>query len=354
MAETGSGPLRVLVLDDDPAYRRIVTKTFERIVGAQVVGSVATVDEVKRVLTATAVDLISMDVVLAEGSSLELLGWLRKNHPKVKTVLLTAGQEKRASQSIDAILLGASFLVLKPSCVGAPQKLFDDLQKIVTGVRPTAQASALPKSYAPALSGPRELVAVGASTGGPAVLMQFLKDLPQNLGVPILVTQHLAAEHTQALVVMLNYPGGRKATLAQHGQPIRPNEVIVAGNDRHLLITRQAGQLFVNTSEAAPENFCRPAVDPMFRSVADVCGAASIGVIMTGMGSDGGKGAKALRAAGAAVVVQDEATSVVWGMPGAAVALNAVNQVVAGPLLGRSVAGLINNLSIKRSQEVRP
>lgn len=353
MSEGSAAPLRVLVLDDDPAFRRIVTTTFGRIPGAEVVASVATMEDAKKLMLSSTIDLVSMDVVLAEGSSLELLAWVRKNCPKTITLLLTAGTEKRASQSIDAILLGASHLVIKPSGPGAPKKLQDELERIVLAARPAVcQIKARP-AQAPLLAGAREVIAVGASTGGPVVLLQFLKDLPQNTGLPILVTQHLAAEHSQALIGMLNYPGGRKATVAQHGQPVQPNEVLVAGNDRHLTVVRQAGKLFANLSDAPPENFCRPAVDPMFRSVAEVCRSAAVGVVMTGMGADGAKGAKALRAAGAPVVVQDEATSVVWGMPGATVALDAASLIVPGPQLARNVAGLINNLTSARTQEVR-
>lgn len=335
------GQMRVLIVDDDPVYRRILSQTFAGIPNARVVGAVGTLEAAKAELTAGGVDMVTLDVVLDGASGLDILPWLNRHHPKVLTVLLTGGTERRASQSIDAMLLGASTFLLKPSGPGAPARLKEQLQRFVTEACPIKPALPGGMSTALMLAGRRELVAVGASTGGPPVVLQFCKDLPQALRVPILVTQHMPLTHLADFVAMLNYPGGRPVVAAREGCVVEPNTVVVAASDCHLGVSRQGGALVVRELHTPAENFCRPAVDPMFRSVAQACGSAAVGVVMTGMGSDGAKGAAALQAKNAPVVVQDQASSVVWGMPGATVQAGAASGVVPAGRLGHTVAGLI-------------
>ena len=339
--QCAEGPMRVLIVDDDAVYRRILSQTFATIVGARVVAAVGTLQAAKEALSARGIDNVTLDVVLDGASGLDILPWLNRHHPKVLTVLLTSGTERRASQSIDAMLLGASTFILKPSGPGAPARLKEELQRFVSGACPTKPAKLGGKTATLMLAGRRELIAVGASTGGPPVVLQFCKDLPQELRVPILVTQHMPLSHLANFVAMLNYAGGRRVVAAREGDVIAPNTVVVAASDCHLGVSRQAGSLVVRELHTPAENFCRPAVDPMFRSVAQACGSAAVGVVMTGMGSDGAKGAAVLQAANAPVVVQDEASSVVWGMPGATVLAGAASDVVPAVRLGQTVAGLI-------------
>lgn len=339
--QCAKGPMRVLIVDDDAVYRRILSQTFASLPGARVVAAVGTLQAAKDALTAGGIDMVTLDVVLDGASGLDILPWLNRHHPKVLTVLLTSGTERRASQSIDAMLLGASTFILKPSGPGAPAKLKSELERFVTNAFPPKPARLGGKTATLMLAGRRELVAVGASTGGPPVVLQFCKDLPQDLRVPILVTQHMPLTHLADFVAMLNYPGGRRAVAAREGSIIEPNTVVVAASDCHLGVARQGSVLVVRELHTSAENFCRPAVDPMFRAVAQACGSAAVGVVMTGMGSDGAKGAAVLQAKNAPVVVQDEASSVVWGMPGATVQAGAASDVVPAARLGQSVAGLI-------------
>lgn len=349
--EGAAGPMRVLIVDDDPVYRRILTQTLGSMADVRVVGAVADLEGARRAIEGGSVDLVTLDVVLDNASGLDLLPWLNRYHPKVLTVLLTSGAERRASQSVDAILLGASTFIRKPAGPGAPARLKEDLTRFVAGVRPPSTACRRGKSTALMLAGVREVVAVGASTGGPPVVLQFCKDLPRSLALPILVTQHMPLEHLDSFVAMLNYPGGRRAVAAREGERIAADTVVVAAGDHHLGLGRVDGALTVKLQQTPPENFCRPAVDPMFRAVAQVCGSAAVGVVMTGMGSDGAKGALALQAQNAPVVVQDESSSVVWGMPGATVQLGAASEVVPGGRLGHVVAGLVRPPIHERSQE---
>ena len=339
------GPVKILIVDDDPTYRRILSHTFAAIDCAKVVATAADLASAKKILDSEDIDLLTLDVVLREESGLDLLDWLRKQHPSVVVALLTGGTEKRASQPIDAMLLGAMTLVLKPSGPAAPAILKESLERVIGGIVATAIGHAqLPVQPKAVHALPREVITIGASTGGPPVLLQLLKSLPASIQVPILITQHMHQDHLTDLAAMLNAPGGRTVHLAQHDEPLQPSQVYLANGDKHLGLVRRERHLFVQQMVGPEENFCRPAVDPMFRSVASVCGEDSVGVVMTGMGSDGAKGATHLRERGAPVVVQDEASSVVWGMPGAAVALGAASEVVDAAHIATAVARHISGL----------
>lgn len=335
--------IRVMVLDDDLTFRHNLVRTFESIDQARVTRTASTVQEAQHYIEQGEIDLVTLEVTLRGGSGLDLIRWINARSAKVITVIVTRGTDKKASQSIDAVLLGAAGLVLKPSGPDAGPVLKNALEKIILTACPkVVVAPGQAQSFSPTFPEPREVIAVGSSTGGPPVMLQLLKTLPMTCMVPILVTQHMAAEHIPSFANMLAYEAGRAVYLARDGDVVQPGSVYVAASGRHLCLSRRDGRLVIVQNDGAEENFCKPAVDPMFRSVADVCGKASVGVVLTGMGSDGAKGASALRAVFAPVLVQDQATSVVWGMPGATAALGAVSAIVPGPKLGVAVAQLVS------------
>jgi two-component system chemotaxis response regulator CheB len=162
-----------------------------------------------------------------------------------------------------------------------------------------------------------EVVAVGCSTGGPEALAKVVAGLPRSLPVPVVVVQHMPPLFTRLFAERLHRLGTLQVQEATDGVPLQPGHVYVAPGDRHLEVVRSGGTVLTRLQDGPPENFCRPAVDVLFRSVAQVYGGAALGVVLTGMGSDGRRGCEPLRAAGCRVIVQDAATSVVWGMPGA-------------------------------------
>lgn len=162
------------------------------------------------------------------------------------------------------------------------------------------------------------MLAVGGSTGGPEALGRLLDGLRRAPARPILITQHMPAAFTAILAVQLARAIGRPCAEAGDGEPVRADGVYLAPGGFHMLVeTGRSGAPVLRLSRAEPENFCRPAIDPMLRSVARTYGARCVAVVLTGMGQDGAAGCAAIRAAGGAVVVQDEGSSVVWGMPGA-------------------------------------
>ncbi|MDP9436605.1 MAG: CheB methylesterase domain-containing protein, partial [Actinomycetota bacterium] len=199
--------------------------------------------------------------------------------------------------------------------------------------RPTGAATPAAGGPAPTGTGSQptgriELLAIGSSTGGPDALTTLLPHLPADLPVPVVITQHMPPVFTRLFAQRLDAKCPLQVKEAEDGDRVQPGRVLVAPGDRHLVVERRGTALVARLSDAPAENFCRPAVDVMFRSAAAVFGEGVLGVVLTGMGSDGARGAEVLRAAGGEVVVQDQATSVVWGMPGATVAAGQAHRVL--------------------------
>ncbi|WP_270939123.1 CheB methylesterase domain-containing protein, partial [Falsiroseomonas oryzae] len=173
-------------------------------------------------------------------------------------------------------------------------------------------------------------IAIGSSTGGPQALAALVGALTRPPPVPVLVVQHMPAGFTTLLADHLHRLGRLPCAEATEGTPLLPGRLYLAPGDRHLLVREAAGGLLAKLSDGPPENFCRPAVDPLLRSLVAACGGRVVAAILTGMGHDGLEGCRALRQAGGTVLAQDEASSVVWGMPGA-VARAGVAETLAPP-----------------------
>ena len=183
-----------------------------------------------------------------------------------------------------------------------------------------------------------KVLAVGSSTGGPQALMKFFKGFSQQPDVPILITQHMPATFTSILAEHLAQATGWPAKEGMNGGPVRAGEIYVAPGGKHMEMVEEDGGLSIRLTEDPPENFCRPAVDPMLRSIARIYGDKTLVVILTGMGHDGLKGAREVVRAGGTVLAQDEASSVVWGMPGAVATAGLCTEVLPVDALGVSTA----------------
>lgn len=329
--------MRVLVVDDDPAFRRALSTTLAALPGVEVSGTVASNAEAKAFLSELEVDVITLDVVLREEYGLDLIPWLQKTCPRAIVILVTSGSRHEARTAVDALFLGASSLILKPSGPDAPLTLRRALEAELA-VAAKRLATPVPTGAGRfILAERREVIAVGASTGGPPVVLELLKALPTHFRTPLVLTQHMPAFHVPFFVDLLARQSGRDVRVAADGEVILDGVVYVAPGDRHMTLRRPRGTLSIALDDGPMEHGCRPAVDPMFRSVAATCGRAAVGVVLTGMGVDGAAGASAMRGHGAPIVVQDRVTSVVWGMPGAVVAAGAADTVVPGPEVARHI-----------------
>jgi two-component system chemotaxis response regulator CheB len=342
-ASRGQRALRVMILDDDPVFRTVLSRMLARI-GLEVVAACSTIDAARKQLAQGNVDAVTVDVVLKGESGLDFLKWCHQAHRSVVTVLVTAGTERGARTGVDAVFLGAAALLMKPDARNL-QGFEDELRRVFNngtrqqtpgpGQLRAASAGVKGAKLAPAMR--RELLAVGASTGGPPVLLKLLKGLPVDFEVPIVITQHMPALHIPYLAELLTQQSGRRVVAATDGVVLQRRQAYLAGSARHLLVERRGEQLIGRHSDTPAEHFCKPAVDPMFRSAAKACAGGCLGVVMTGMGSDGAKGAVALRERGNPVIVQDEASSVVWGMPGSVVALGAADAVFSADRISSGI-----------------
>ncbi|MGY1712316.1 chemotaxis response regulator protein-glutamate methylesterase [Geodermatophilus sp. SYSU D00758] len=320
-------PIRVLVVDDSVVVRKIVTDVLSADPAIEVVGTavngriaLAKVEQLKP-------DLVTMDIEMPEMTGIEAVRAIRATRNRVPIIMFSTLTERGAAATLDALSGGADDYVTKPANVGSVAQSMERVReqlipkiKGLTG-RPPGPARAAappprPPAPRPAVEQPAVLV-IGSSTGGPEALARVLPQLPASFPLPVLVVQHMPPVFTRQFAQRLDRLCALRVLEAVDGSPLTPGTVHLAPGDHHLTV-RATGRGPVTTlTQGPPENFCRPAVDPLFRSAVDVFDGAVLGVVLTGMGSDGRQGAGRIREAGGAVVVQDQATSVVWGMPGA-------------------------------------
>lgn len=326
---SGDRPMRVVVLDDDPVFRAVLGRMLTR-QGLEVVATCADIASAQRRVSRGDVEAVTVDVVLKGESGLDFLKWCRSQFPKVINVLVTAGSERGARTGIDGILLGAATLLTKPDAARLAG-FESELKRVFDDGRPKSKLSRpLMSATGPFLKkvARRDLLAIGASTGGPPALLKLLKGLPPHFDAPVVITQHMPALHLEHFADLLTSQSGRRVELVKANVQLERGKMYLAGGDRHLQVMRVAGTLQARPLDTPPEHHCRPAVDPMFNSVAQACAGTALAVVLTGMGSDGARGAVTLRQRGNPVLVQDEASSVVWGMPSATMNAGAADAVV--------------------------
>jgi two-component system chemotaxis response regulator CheB len=249
---------------------------------------------------------------------------LLQTDPGLRVIMASTLTTRGADIAMRALRLGAADYVPKPSSIGSASDDRFRLEIIgkVKGLarlrhRPAAPArgAAIMTRAAPVL--PPRMLAIGSSTGGPQALFTLLQALGRSVSVPVVLTQHMPATFTPILAEHITRLGGLPCAEAKDGEPLASGRIYLAPGDKHLIVESAGGSARARLSTDPPENFCRPAVDPMLRSAASVCDGRVLVAMLTGMGHDGLAGTRRVVEAGGAAVAQDEATSVVWGMPGA-------------------------------------
>jgi two-component system chemotaxis response regulator CheB len=359
--------IRVLVVDDSVVIRRLVTDSLSRDPDIEVVGfasngriALAKVDQL-------APDLVTMDIEMPEMNGIEAVRALRRNRHTMPIIMFSTLTERGASATLDALVAGATDYVTKPANVGSVQESLDRVASEIipkikalvprragsaaapaapaAPVRASAPVSTLPAARAggtplhghgrsPVVTRPApaphpvSAVILGSSTGGPEALSKLLGALSAPPPVPVLVVQHMPPVFTRQLAARLDRLGPATVVEATDGEQLQPGTVYIAAGDHHLELSRSAGQLRTKLTDGPPVNFCRPAVDVLFRSAVRELGGQLLAVVLTGMGADGRTGCEDVVAAGGTVVVQDEPTSVVWGMPGAVAAAGLAHRIL--------------------------
>jgi two-component system chemotaxis response regulator CheB len=332
--------LRILVVDDAVVVRRLVTDALATDDELEVVGTAANGRIALAKVAQLNPDLVTLDVEMPELNGLEALRALRRTHPSLPVIMFSTLTERGAAATLEALALGANDYVTKPANVGsvgaAQQRIRAELiPKIKAlcarhprGPSPARTAGALADGAARVAGPPRrppgvaagpsriDVVAIGVSTGGPNALADLLPRLPADFPVPIVIVQHMPPLFTKLLADRLRAASRLAVHEGVAGGAVEAGRVWVAPGDHHMIVQRSASGVQLVLTHDAPENSCRPAVDPLFRSVGAAYGAHALGVILTGMGQDGLRGCQVLAERGASILAQDEASSVVWGMPG--------------------------------------
>jgi two-component system chemotaxis response regulator CheB len=334
--------IRILVVDDAIVFRRLVSDELARDPALEVVGTAANGRIALARMSQVNPDLVILDVEMPELDGLATLAELRRTYPRLPVIMFSALTERGAEATLDALALGATDYFTKPTSAGGPEaslavireQLIPKIKTLcmcegrLTGSRfigsrtdkSEADKSPLaprPSPLAPRSSpGPVEVVAIGASTGGPNALAEIFTRLPADFPVPLVMVQHMPPMFTRLLAERLSAQYALRVQEGCSGGVLQPGRAWIAPGDYHLSVVRNGTQVRLLVHQDPPENSCRPAVDVLLRSVARAFGPNALAVILTGMGQDGLRGCEAVREAGGQILAQDEATSVVWGMPG--------------------------------------
>jgi len=338
-------PIRVLVVDDSSVIRKVLCDALASDPAIEVAGIAADGRIALAKLAQLHPDLVTLDVEMPNMSGLETIGEIRKLYPRLPIIMFSTLTERGASTTLDALALGASDYVTKPSNTGSLgvtlERIKQDLIPKIKALckRETAPAgtpasragapktSSPSKSFAPHFHGPVSILAIGTSTGGPNALAEVVPSLPRDFPVPIVIVQHMPPLFTRLLADRLNKQSSIRVHEGEAGAKLEPGHAWIAPGDHHMTVERLGNDALLAMNQNPPENSCRPAVDPLFRSVASAFGSSVLAVVLTGMGSDGVIGSQFVRERGGQVYVQDEASSVVWGMPGQVVAAGLADAV---------------------------
>jgi two-component system chemotaxis response regulator CheB len=320
--------IRILVVDDSVVIRKLLSDTLSEDRALEVVGTASDGRIALAKIAQLKPDLITLDIEMPVMNGLETLAALRKLYPKLPVIMFSTLTDRGAAATLDALSLGASDYAAKPN-TGSPVDSMERIRaelipkiKALCGVAVPLKLVALPQ-VRPAVkvrarrTNPRiEIVAIGTSTGGPNALAEVLPRIPNDFPVPIVVVQHMPPIFTRLLAERLASRSAISVEEGSAGVVLSPGHAWIAPGNFHMKVMRAGVNWRLDLNQAPQENSCRPAVDVLFRSVAVAYGENVLGVVMTGMGADGVLGAQNIRDAGGDVIIQDQASSVVWGMPG--------------------------------------
>ncbi len=346
-------PIRVLIVDDSAIVRKILTEKLAAVADIEVVGTAPDPYVARERIVALKPDVLTLDIEMPRMDGLTFLRKLMKYYP-LPVVVVSSLTPRGSRIALEAVEAGAVEVIGKP---GGPFSVEDLERELTEKIRVAARVRPRPRTAVAAggalppalpLNGRcrRQVVAVGASTGGTEALQVLLGALPPEVP-PVLVVQHMPANFTTSFAERLNQRCHIEVREAADGERLSPGVALLAPGDYHMLLRRNGAGYLVSLKQGPKVHHQRPAVDVLFQSAAEAAGADSVGVILTGMGKDGAAGLLRMREAGAVTLAQDEASCVVFGMPGEAIRIGAAAGVLP---LGRMAEGLLAALTNEREE----
>ena len=351
-------PLRILIVDDSRIFRGALLDALAGRPDVRVVGSVFSGEKALEFIRQSPPDLVTLDINMPGQGGLDTLTDIqefnasRPDRPPVGVVLVSALTDRGAAVTVEGLQRGAFDFIRKPdggdeqtNAALLRQQLFEKIdlfaQRRNRTFHPVVSGSQTVQALPSHPGGRYQAVVIGSSTGGPEALARLLPTLTKHASTPILIVQHLPAGMTGYFAASLEKKCDCRVVEATAGEVVQPRTVYIAAGGRHLLVRRQESQVVTALSDQPAENGCRPSADVLFRSAAAAYQNSVVAVVLTGMGSDGANGLGPLKRSGAYVIAQDEASSVVWGMPGAAVATNRVDAVLSLEQIAPRIAQLL-------------
>ena len=360
--------VRVMLVDDSAVIRGFISRVLSAEPDIEVVSSVSNGEVAVSTLQKQDVDVIVLDIEMPVMDGLEALPLLLKIKPSVKIIMASTLTLRNAGISMKALEMGAAEYIPKPSSTSGMSKDGDFNTEVVNKVRALGRAArsssglvtinkkatkvvepkkSLYKGGIVLKTMPRvvkpDVLAIGSSTGGPQALLALFKAISSQITYPVFITQHMPATFTKILAEHISEASGKPCTEGSDGQIVQPGHIYLAPGGFHMTVETSGTTKRICLNQEPPENFCRPAVDHMLRSINKVYGNRVLTVILTGMGQDGCKASTVLSEAGATVIAQDEESSVVWGMPGAVATAGICSAVLPLTELG----GYINRFMIR-------
>lgn len=346
--------LRVLVVDDSALYRQLVKNVLRDCRDVNVVGVAKGGEEALQLIDELAPDLLTLDVRMPGMDGIEVLRELKRRRCPAKALMLSGLTAAGAKVTTDALLEGAFDFILKPSGPDAAANrhalslaLVEKIEALRLGGGVRTGRSPRPKPAAlPSRSGDHDViestdrfavVLIGTSTGGPIALREVLPAFPADFPLPVLVVQHMPAQYTHSLAERLNEASPLEVVEGCDGMSLEAGWAYIAPGGRHMKVHMRAGKPTLHITDDAPENSCRPAVDVLFRSAAEVFGGKAIAVIMTGMGRDGVEGCRLLKQQGAFIIAEHPDTCVVYGMPKAVIEEHLADRVIPRDAIATNV-----------------
>lgn len=349
--------IKILVVDDSIVYRQAMQAVIAAIADAECVGTAASGRIALDKIPSLRPDLLLLDVVMPDMDGPQTLQRAREISPGIEAIMISSYDMNDAKETLRSLQIGALDFIAKPK-TDHPENSIDELAKYLTPLIHLVQtkkyaglsrqqqlgAALQPDTVAyspPAAKRKVDLIVIGVSTGGPKALSQVIPQLHADIACPIVIVQHLPAMFTESMAMKLDMESQLPVSEAKGGERLASGHIYIAQGGKHLVLARQRnGELGLAVNDDPPVNNCRPSVDVLFRSVAAAFTGNVLAVIMTGMGRDGTEGVRLLKRGACVCLIQDEASSVVWGMPGSVYEAGLADEVVSLDRLGARIVQL--------------